>query len=100
MSDKTQVEVVYALPQKQTLLSVPFTAGMTARQAIEASGMLGRYPEIVLAQCKIGTYSRLIPLDEPLQGGERIEIYRPLLADPRELRRLRAEQAAQAKSGG
>ncbi|WP_409420274.1 RnfH family protein [Pseudaeromonas sp. ZJS20] len=94
MSDKTQVEVVYALPQKQTLLRVPFTAGMTARQAIDASGILARYPEIDLAHCKIGSYSRVIPLDESLQGGERIEIYRPLLADPKELRRLRAEQAA------
>ncbi|GAA4502880.1 RnfH family protein [Pseudaeromonas paramecii] len=97
VSDKTRVEVVYALPQKQTLLSVAFTEGLTARQAIERSGILTRYPEIDLAQCKIGSYSRLIPLEEPLLGGERIEIYRPLLADPKELRRLRAEQAA--KSG-
>lgn len=89
-----QVEVAYALPEKQYLLTVRVPTGATVQQAIEASGILELRPEIVLARCKTGIYSRPVPLTSEVAEGDRIEIYRPLIADPKELRRIRAEKQA------
>lgn len=93
MTDLIQVEVAYALPLKQTVLMVKLAQGATVEQAINESGLLRRHPELSLLDLKVGIYARSVSLTQPLQGGERIEIYRPLKADPRELRRKRAEQA-------
>ncbi|MFC3914660.1 RnfH family protein [Pseudaeromonas sharmana] len=93
MSELIRAEVVYALPQKQTLLVVKLVAGSTVRDAIQASGLLQRVPELVLETLKVGIYSRLVSLDTLLRGGERIEVYRPLTADPRAMRKQRADKA-------
>ena len=93
MSNNMNVDVIYALPQEQITFTVTLPVGATAQQAIEASGILQKYPQIDLASNKLGVYSRLIKLDTELLDGERVEIYRPLIADPKEMRRRRAEQA-------
>ena len=88
------VEVVYALPEKQYFYTVNIEEGATVEQAIRASGILELRNDIDLARNKIGVFSRPVKLDDEVQAGDRIEIYRPLLADPKELRRQRAERAA------
>lgn len=91
------VEVVYALSEKQYQLYVKVEQGSTVEQAILKSGLLELRQEIDLASNKVGVYSRPVKLDDVVQEGDRIEIYRPLIADPKELRRQRAERAAESK---
>ena len=91
------VEVVYALPDKQYQLYVKVEQGSTVEQAINASGLLELRWEIDLSSNKVGVYSRPVKLDDVINEGDRIEIYRPLIADPKELRRQRAERAAESK---
>lgn len=93
MSD-IAVEVVYALPEKQYLYSVKVTEGSTVEEAILASGLLDLRSDIDLKKNNVGIYSRPVKLQDEVQSGDRIEIYRPLIADPKELRRQRAERAA------
>ena len=93
MSTKLNIEVVYALPSEQVIFTVKLDKGATAEDAIVASGILAKYPEIDLKKNKLGVYSRLIKLDTELVDGERVEIYRPLIADPKEMRKRRAEKA-------
>lgn len=93
MSEQILVEVAYALPDRQTVIPLRLGAGTTVRQAIEASGMLAKHPEIDLSVNKIGIYSRPVKESELLQDGDRVEIYRPLIADPREMRKKRADKA-------
>lgn len=89
------IEVVYGTPTKQSLLQVVVEAGHTVEEAIVASGIAKRFPEIDLKVNKVGIWNRTCKLsDEPVDG-DRIEIYRPLIADPKEVRRLRAERAKQ-----
>ena len=85
-----KVEVVYALPQKQTLLALEVAVGTTVIEAVRASGILDLYPEIDIASSKLGIFGRMAKADEVLQPGERVEIYRPLKADPKEVRRRMA----------
>ena len=92
MSDKIAVEVAYALPQKQYLQRVTLDEGATVEQAIQASGLLTLRDDIDLAKNKVGIYSRPAKLDDVVHDGDRVEIYRPLIADPKELRRQRAQQ--------
>jgi putative ubiquitin-RnfH superfamily antitoxin RatB of RatAB toxin-antitoxin module len=87
------VEVVYALPERQYLRSVKVPQGSTVEQAIIESGILSLRSDIDLAKNKIGIYSRSAKLTDTLEEGDRVEIYRPLIADPKELRRQRAERA-------
>ncbi|ADU70288.1 RnfH family protein [Pantoea sp. At-9b] len=96
MPDMT-VEVVYALPEKQYLRTVTLEEGATVEQAIKASGLLSLRKDIDLNTNKVGVYSRPVKLDDVLQDGDRVEIYRPLIADPKEMRRQRAERAAEKK---
>lgn len=88
------VEVVYALPEKQYQLTVKLAEGSTVEQAIQASGVLELRRDIDLSENKVGIFSRPVKLGDEVQDGDRIEIYRPLIADPKELRRQRAERAA------
>ena len=88
------VEVVYALPEKQYQLAVKLPEGSTVEQAIQASGVLELRRDIDLSENKVGIFSRPVKLGDEVQDGDRIEIYRPLIADPKELRRQRAERAA------
>ncbi len=96
MTDKQiTLEVAYARPDKQSLLNVVVEQGSTVEDVIEASGILRKYPEIDLSVNKVGIWNRTCKLsDEPCQG-DRIEIYRPLIADPKEVRRKRAEKAVE-----
>jgi len=86
------VEVVYALPERQYLRQVTLTTGSTVEQAILASGLLEIRKDIDLTRNKVGIYSRPVKLSDPLKEGDRVEIYRPLIADPKELRRQRADK--------
>lgn len=86
------VEVVYALPGTQLLFALTVAPGATARQAIEQSGILRRFPEIDLAVQKIGIFGNIARPDVVLKEGDRVEIYRPLVADPKDARRRRAKQ--------
>nr|WP_206286031.1 RnfH family protein [Yersinia kristensenii] len=88
-----RVEVVYALPERQYLRVVSLDEGSTVEEAIRASGLLELRPDIDLTKNKVGIYSRPVKLGDKLNDGDRVEIYRPLIADPKELRRQRAEQA-------
>jgi len=92
MADKPaiRVEVAYAEPARQFLRAVSVAADATARDAIEASGVLTRFPQMVLEDCRIGIWSRVVAADAALREGDRVEIYRPLQVDPKEVRRQRA----------
>ncbi|MFP5404488.1 MAG: RnfH family protein, partial [Gammaproteobacteria bacterium] len=75
-----RVEVVYALPAEQPILQVTLQEGATVEAAIRASGVLDAHPEIDLAKSKVGIFSKLVKLDEPVRDRDRVEIYRPLIA--------------------
>ncbi|WJG10878.1 RnfH family protein [Aliiglaciecola sp. LCG003] len=87
------IEVAYGLPTKQALLKVVVEQGTTVEQAIQASGVMRRFPEIDLTSNKVGIWNRTCKLTDFPKHGDRIEIYRPLIADPKEVRRKRAEKA-------
>jgi hypothetical protein len=96
MSDPSQsatisVEVAYALPEAQFLVRVQLPPQATVRVAIERSGLLCRFPEIDLEKSRVGVFGRPCAADTVLADGDRVEIYRPLLADAKERRRLRAD---------
>jgi len=99
MSDLINIEVVYPLPQKQEIVAVRVAADSTVRAAIEASGILRKYPEIDLAKNKVGVFAKLTKLEAPLRDRDRIEIYRPLIADPKEVRKQRAAEGKVMKKG-
>jgi len=94
VSREIRVEVAYALPEKQYLRQVSLPEGSTVEQAIIASGLLTLRTDIDLNKNKVGIYSRSVKLKDEVHEGDRVEIYRPLLADPKELRRQRAERSA------
>jgi putative ubiquitin-RnfH superfamily antitoxin RatB of RatAB toxin-antitoxin module len=100
MSDKITIEIVYALAQQQTLLKQSLPAGVTVADAINASGILLKHPEIDLAKNKFGIFGKLTKADAVLRDKDRVEIYRPLIADPKEVRRQRAEEGKAMKKGG
>ena len=89
-----RVEVAYALPDQQVILPVLVAIDATADMAIKASGVLEQFADIDLTRQKIGIFSRVVPLTQPLQPRDRIEIYRPLQADPKTARRARALKTA------
>jgi len=89
-----RVEIVYALPTEQTVVEVTVSSGTTLEEAIRASGLLNRFPDLDLARHRVGRYGELAELHDTVLSGDRIEIYRPLVVDPKESRRTRA------KSGG
>jgi uncharacterized protein len=100
MSDMINIEVVYALPAEQILLRKSVPAGTTVADAIQASGVLVKHPEIDLATNKLGIFGKLTRADAVVRDKDRIEIYRPLIADPKEVRRRRAEEGKAMKKGG
>jgi len=99
-ADSIKVEVVYALPHRQELIRLQLASGSTLQQAIERSGLLGKYPEIDLAKFKMGIYGKLSKADTVLRDRDRVEIYRPLIADPKEVRKQRAAEGKVMKKGG
>ncbi|WP_223513830.1 RnfH family protein [Pseudomonas sp. GL-R-26] len=94
------VEVVYAAVDRQVLLTVAVPIGTTVRAALLRSAVAEVFPELDLTHCPVGIFGKVVadPESRAVQAGDRIEIYRPLLADPKEVRRLRAAKAAEAKA--
>lgn len=93
------VEVAYALPDKQTILALEVEEGTTLKQAIERSGILTQYPQINLKKDRTGIFGKIAKLDTKLREKDRVEIYRPLIADPKQVRKERAEQGKTMRSG-
>lgn len=91
------VEVAYALPNQQLIVPIQVEAGSNAEAAILASGILQKFPEIDLTTQQIGVFGKLARLETPLRHLDRVEIYRPLIADPKEVRKQRAEDAKTGK---
>ena len=87
---KISVQICYALPGASFLKTLTLDKGATITQAIEASGLLRSHPEIDLSQQRQGIFGKLKTADTELRDGDRIEVYRPLQADPKETRRRRA----------
>ncbi len=91
------IEVAYASASQSWLIPFEVEEGTTVQQAIASSGILEQCPDINLQTNKVGLFSKIIELDVLVRAGDRIEIYRPLILDPKEARRLRAEKAKQKK---
>lgn len=98
-ADLIQIEVVYALPGEQKIFSLQLPAGATVRQGIEQSGILEKYPDIDLEKNRFGVFAKLSKPDAILRDRDRIEIYRPLIADPKEVRKQRAAEGKAVKKG-
>jgi hypothetical protein len=84
------VEVAYANPEQQVIVALEMQEGVTVEQVIQASGLLNRFPEIDATDLKVGIFGSVCKLDQPLRQADRVEIYRPLIHDPKEARRQRA----------
>ena len=93
MKNALSVEVTYALPDKQTLLALQVAPGSNVEQAIEQSGILSMHEDINLDVNRVGIWYKTTKLETLLKDGDRVEIYRPLIADPKEVRKRRAEKA-------
>jgi len=100
MVEQMDIEVLYALPHEQILLKVQAAQGATVAEAIRLSGVLEKHPEIELSLNKLGIYGKLCKADAVLRDRDRVEIYRPLIADPKEIRRQRAQEGKAMKKGG
>ena len=97
---RIHVEIAYARPDVQVIIPIDVELGTTLEEAVKLSGILKRFPEIDLSRNKVGVFGKLQkPLAE-LREGDRVEIYRPLIADPKEVRKQRAAQGKKMKKGG
>jgi putative ubiquitin-RnfH superfamily antitoxin RatB of RatAB toxin-antitoxin module len=92
------VEVAYALPDKQSLISLEIEDGSTLKEAIEASGILESFEQIDLTKDRVGIFSKFATLDTVLREKDRVEIYRPLIADPIKARKERAAEVKAMRS--
>lgn len=95
-----RVEVAYARPDEQAIIPVEVPEGTTLEQAIIRSRILERFPEIQLPTAKVGVFGKLSKLSATVRAGDRVEIYRPLLADPKEVRKKRAAEGKRTRKGG
>lgn len=95
-----RVEVAYALSDQQWIVPVEVPEGATLEQAILASRIQERFPEIELKSAKVGVFGKLGKLSAVLRAGDRVEIYRPLLADPKQVRKQRAAEGKRMRKGG
>ncbi|WP_092486237.1 RnfH family protein [Candidatus Ichthyocystis hellenicum] len=91
-TESLNVKMVYALREEAVIISLSVPVGSTIEDVIKMSGILDRFPEIDLDQQKVGVYGRLSDLSAAVHDGDRVEIYRPILVDPKEVRRLRANK--------
>ena len=99
-AEQIHIEVAYALPGQQTVVQVAVPADATLEDAIRASGLLEQYPEIEPGKKnKVGVFGKLGKLGDSLHPGDRVEIYRPLIADPKEVRKKRAAAGKVMKKG-
>jgi uncharacterized protein len=90
MPDEILVEVAYALPEKQVIIAIKVPTKFNVKQVIEKSGIQKKIPSIDLSKNKVGIFGKKTTLDHLLSDRDRIEIYRPLILDPKEMRRKRA----------
>jgi putative ubiquitin-RnfH superfamily antitoxin RatB of RatAB toxin-antitoxin module len=101
VSDTIQVEVAYALPDKQRIVRLDVPSGTTALQAVSMSQLDEVFEELVIGpDINLGVWGKAVTGDRVLATGERVEIYRPLLIDPKEVRKARAARAKAAREGG
>jgi putative ubiquitin-RnfH superfamily antitoxin RatB of RatAB toxin-antitoxin module len=100
MTEQTMinVEVAYALDNKQALLELQVIEVTTALQAAQQSGITGKFEGIDLENSKLGIFSKVVAPSQVLRDGDRVEIYRPLIADPKEVRKARAARAKERRS--
>ncbi len=94
------VEVAYALPEKQVIRAVNVDSGTTLGAAIVQSGIMLDFPDLDLENAKVGIFGKAASMVTVLEDGDRVEIYRPLIADPKEVRRKRAAEGKVTKKGG
>lgn len=94
-----KIEVAYALRHKQTLLNIEVDDNASVEDAIQQSNILKKYPEINLKKNKVGIFGKITSLDVKLREKDRVEIYRPLIADPKEVRKQRAAKGKIMRSG-
>ena len=92
MPEEIMVEVAYALPEEQVIISIKVPTIFNVQQAIEKSGIQKKFPSIDLSKNKVGIFGKKTTLDHTLNDRDRIEIYRPLILDPKEMRRKRASK--------
>ena len=100
MENKIFIEVAFATPEKQMIIECHVLPDTSPRDAVKLSGIDRHFPEIDLDNSDLGVFGKAVPEDYVLQEGDRIEIYRPLIADPREIRRQRAAQGLKTGKGG
>lgn len=93
------VEVVFAKPGEQALEELHVPAGSTIEAVVRQSGFLERFPEIDLSKNKVGVFGKAVALAASINEGDRVEIYRPLIADPKEARKKRAAEGKTMKKG-
>ena len=98
MSNSIEVEVAYALPEKQAIIELEVPEGTTALEAAQQSGITARFDDIDLDNAKLGIFGKVASPKQVLQAGDRVEIYRPLLADPKEVRKERAARAKERRA--
>lgn len=98
-AETISVEVVYALADKQIVLALDVVADATVAEVITQSGILEQFSEIDLGKNKVGVFGKLGKLTDTLHAGDRVEIYRPLIADPKKVRKQRAAQGKVMKKG-
>jgi putative ubiquitin-RnfH superfamily antitoxin RatB of RatAB toxin-antitoxin module len=99
MSDSPiNVEVAFALPEKQALIALQVPAGTTAIEAARQSGVTERFDDIDLDNAKLGIFAKVVAPTQVLREGDRVEIYRPLIADPKEVRKARAARAKERRA--
>jgi putative ubiquitin-RnfH superfamily antitoxin RatB of RatAB toxin-antitoxin module len=91
---RIRVDVAFALRERQALISLDLDRSSTVEQAIRRSGILDDFPEIDIARSQVGIFGRLASLETRVRDGDRVEIYRPLIAEPKQARRERAQRAA------
>ena len=100
MDDRIAIEVAYATRASQKIVECEIAAGTPVRDAVKMSSIKTWFPELDLDNCDLGVFGKMVNADYQLFDGDRIEIYRALIADPKEVRRLRAEQGLKTKKGG
>ena len=98
--ESINVEVAYAMPEKQIIRAVNVDAGTTIGAAIVQSGIMMDFPDLELEEAKVGIFGKAASMTTVLSNGDRVEIYRPLIADPKEVRRKRAAEGKVMKKGG
>lgn len=95
-----RVEIAYARPDEQAIVPIEVPEGTTLEQVILRSRIQERFPEIQLQTAKVGVFGKLSKLSAAVRAGDRVEIYRPLLADPKEVRKKRAAEGKRMRKGG